>query len=474
MKARYNKGFVFLLIQCISISACFGQQSQIRTRLDWRTFAQDPSRLNAFKRAINELKHRSSVDRQDPTGWIYQANIHDTTDTMPNNAPPPEDWQGCEHHTSHFLTWHRGYLYYFEQILRQASGDDSLNLPYWAWDSPTERTLPAEFRDQAHHPDLWVDGRNLNDPKKVLPKEVGPGAAFREDTFLPKSFVHAGFSSALENPPHDTVHVITGGLMRSTTTAARDPVFWLHHCNIDRLWEKWKAGTNHSDPPSSQWGNPTFSYRDRDGHLIHKTASEVEDAHALGYQYADQSPVLSGAPIVLAQGPNAVPLNLAPTVQAKTLGSGPGQVVVADAPKTIGLDAPSLKVNDAVNAAAPQSSSLIALALRKLQQGVDSSVIYRVYVHAKSKPFDATTAVHVGTVVLFDSGHSKHGNSDFTFNVTDAVRKIVSEAGKDNSGIAVTLVPTSGDVDAKPAPPSANSKLTIEKIELETVKPGGQ
>lgn len=36
------------------------------------------------------------------------------------------------------------------------------------------------------------------------------------------------------------VHVWVGGEMGAPSSAANDPVFWLHHCNVDRLWDVWQ------------------------------------------------------------------------------------------------------------------------------------------------------------------------------------------------------------------------------------------
>jgi tyrosinase len=45
---------------------------------------------------------------------------------------------------------------------------------------------------------------------------------------------------SLENI-HDSIHGAFGGYMGSFDTSAFDPVFWLHHCNIDRLAAIWQA-----------------------------------------------------------------------------------------------------------------------------------------------------------------------------------------------------------------------------------------
>ena len=38
---------------------------------------------------------------------------------------------------------------------------------------------------------------------------------------------------------HNRVHIYTGGTMLDVPTASNDPLFFLHHCNIDRLYEQW-------------------------------------------------------------------------------------------------------------------------------------------------------------------------------------------------------------------------------------------
>jgi tyrosinase len=44
-----------------------------------------------------------------------------------------------------------------------------------------------------------------------------------------------------ESQMHNGVHVWVGGMMGSVPPAPNDPVFWLHHCNIDRIWALWQV-----------------------------------------------------------------------------------------------------------------------------------------------------------------------------------------------------------------------------------------
>jgi tyrosinase len=55
------------------------------------------------------------------------------------------------------------------------------------------------------------------------------------------------FEPFLEDGPHGDVHVFVGGNMISADSP-NDPVFWLHHCNVDRLWSEWQAMHPSADP----------------------------------------------------------------------------------------------------------------------------------------------------------------------------------------------------------------------------------
>jgi tyrosinase len=73
-----------------------------------------------------------------------------------------------------------------------------------------------------------------------------------------------------------------------------DPIFWLHHCNIDRLWAEWNApplgNPNTADP---DWLDFEFTqdFVDRNGDPAPIKVSATEDTTALGYVY-DTVPAL--------------------------------------------------------------------------------------------------------------------------------------------------------------------------------------
>ncbi|WP_442869378.1 tyrosinase family protein [Bradyrhizobium sp. CCBAU 11430] len=61
------------------------------------------------------------------------------------------------------------------------------------------------------------------------------------------------FSVPLELDPHGAVHDLVGGDMGNIRASAKDPVFWVHHANIDRLWTVWTKMAGHTNPNDTRW-----------------------------------------------------------------------------------------------------------------------------------------------------------------------------------------------------------------------------
>src|SRR5919112_1401548 len=233
------------------------------------SLSPDGPEIAALRAGVAEMQSRDPLD---PTSWIYQANIHGAPRDPDPNAPPPlPTWNQCQHQSFFFLSWHRMYLYYFERILRAASGSPELALPYWDYANTVHRVLPISFREPADASKnaLYVQERdqaaNLGGP---LPEPfVQHRRAFRLINFTastsqlsfggPRVSAPQHFGTreqrvgALENEPHNNIHGLVGGRdgwMSNPNTAARDPIFWLHHSNIDRLWERWLEQGGRENP----------------------------------------------------------------------------------------------------------------------------------------------------------------------------------------------------------------------------------
>ncbi len=72
---------------------------------------------------------------------------------------------------------------------------------------------------------------------------------------------------------HNSVHLWVGGLYgkgknqqtgtMTLNTSPNDPIFWLHHANIDRLWESWMAINGRVYEPTGGWPRPGQNLNNR-------------------------------------------------------------------------------------------------------------------------------------------------------------------------------------------------------------------
>jgi tyrosinase len=162
-----------------------------------------------------------------------------------------------------FLAWHRQFLLRFEQRLQEA--DPAVSVPYWDW--VTHPEIPPVLAD----PGLlrsWSVTRDQFDASQ-LPSRRLVQAVLAESGF-------SGFQSALEGI-HGGAHNAVGGDM-GTARSPNDPLFWLHHANVDRLWARWQRTPQASDPP-----NRDETLRPRP--LFGIKVSSVLKTSKLGYRY---------------------------------------------------------------------------------------------------------------------------------------------------------------------------------------------
>lgn len=207
------------------------QAAGLPVRLEWQQFKLTPQ-YGPFLSAIAAM--RANTNANDRSSLQFWADVH---------------LHQCPHGAPYFISWHRGYLFYFEQQLRLISGDPKLNVPYW--DYYSYATLPAEFTNPASSNPLYVPRMSANVHSALDLAPFAPGVFnFQHGT------VNA-FEPKLEDV-HNPIHDLIGGVM-STMLSPLDPIFYLHHGNIDRLTHAWAYPDGKGIPFSAWPYSPTNS-----------------------------------------------------------------------------------------------------------------------------------------------------------------------------------------------------------------------
>lgn len=286
----------------------------MKVRKDVYKLPEGDKTLEWYGKAIAEMKKR---DASDPTSWAFQGAIHgfgldkDNSDQYKywhGYAPFPEErevlgfWQQCQHQTWFFLPWHRMYLAYFEQIVGQTiidlGGPKDWALPFWNYSdksNPDRLNIPPSFTSPAESDNpLWLTGRvNTVDADSTTLEKL-------DIDFFTSRAGHTGFGGditpfshggdwsfgGLEDLPHNHIHVDIEGAMIDPATAALDPIFWLHHANIDRLWQVWLNKGN-QNPTNPEWLNFAFNFHDKNKETASMTPRDVLDTTKVltGYTY---------------------------------------------------------------------------------------------------------------------------------------------------------------------------------------------
>jgi len=460
----------------------------MRTRRDaWKLPASDLT-LEWYGKAVAAMR---ALPRSNPGGWDYQAAVHGVgvLPTVQNGF-----WAECQHGSSFFLPWHRMYLLHFERIVAAAveklGGPKDWALPYWNYEDPAHRALPIAFRrqslaDGSPNP-LFVAQRSAgaNAGQTVLtPKDVdlarclkAPGTTSPGGFFggaAPAHFGNAG--GELELTPHNTVHVAVGrpnGLMIDPDFAALDPIFWLHHANIDRLWEVWlRRDPTHRNPTSAYWltGVP-FQFHDATGGVVTMRTLDVLSlaAPVLDYTYEDLTD-----PLTQLQG-FVVPAAPPPSGAADLVGATTTAVHLTDHVEHVAVPTPvspaafrRAGAPDAFVAPGAPASQLVQQVTLVLDNVTSDATgpTYDVYVNV---PTAADPTQHedrfVGRVALFGIKQASdpaglHGGSGQTIalDITALYHRLDDAKEIDPSNLRVSFVPIE---------PEPGTKVTVGRVSL--------
>jgi tyrosinase len=424
--------------------------------------AGDPT-LTAYAEGVRAMKARSATD---PTSWAYQAAIHGT------HASPLEPlWNQCRHGTWYFVAWHRMFVYYFERIVRAAivelGGPADWALPYWDYGRNGEYAkLPNAFREPADASNpLYVQQRvpAINAGGELSPRVTTDTFARSRPHFTGATEFGGGITSPvrefwkqtgrLEATPHNDVHAAIGGeegWMNDPEQAAEDPIFWLHHTNIDRIWALW-ISEGHTNPTDNRWTEQRFEFYDVTGLIASKSPAEVLDTVAdLGYTY-DQ---LSGA-----QAPPPSPVKIAIEPQATVPPPKPPEPhLVGATAETVTLVGNTAHIPVAIDARARDealahivepSHRRIFLNIEDVEADRNPGSVYGIYVNAPPKAsLDELALHHAGNLSFFGIERARDPRDDehahglrVSMDITELVEQLKARGQWDDGHLQVTLHP---------------------------------
>ncbi|CAN0909161.1 Aureusidin synthase [Linum grandiflorum] len=273
----------------------------------------DKDSIAKYEKAVALMR---SLPYSDPRSYTRQANLHCqycTGSFLQENSELPVR----VHKTWIFFPWHRMLLYFHERILGSLIGDDTFAIPFWPWDLPEGMTLPAfylngsfknEQRDPTHYPPAVADldfqlaeggstpGEQVELNLALMYNQMVSGAKTAElfmgcayktgeggDCFGP---------GTMERAPHNTIHKWVGSAFHTGRedmgvfySAARDPSFYAHHSNIDRLWEVWMA--THPEMNDPEFLDSTMYFYDEKLRLNRIRFRDVMEMDKLRYRYED-------------------------------------------------------------------------------------------------------------------------------------------------------------------------------------------
>ncbi len=480
--------------------------------------------------------HGEYIARTTFPGWrTLPSPPHVPTSPLPPAAVSKEFWNQCQHQSWFFLPWHRGYLMAFEAQVRadvvRLGGPATWTLPYWNYLGPAnENTIPPAFTaaklpDGSANP-LLVKARYGPDgdgtvfvPGRARPHTGDPNlvmGAVTDDAVTNNLFTgsnavtpppgfggpqtgfshNGGTSGNLENNPHNIVHVYVGGgavsgpegLMTDPGMAALDPIFYLHHANIDRLWAVWNQNPANKNPAVAKWlkgpaasGGRKFVMPKPDGTSWVYTPEEVADLHALHYTYdnlaappsvpsgrlfADRLAVL-GATAASLSAADAAPVSADQNVELVGASQAPVPLTGTGARTSVRLDPAARRKVSASLAAASDVSipDRTYLHLENVRGNYDAAVL-SVYINL---PEGARPSEHpellAGSVGLFglrrasevDGDHAGAG-LDFIIEITKITDRLHMQRALDVDSLQVSVIPHN--------PIPAASPITIGRVSI--------
>lgn len=440
-----------------------------------------------YAEAVKALHDFSLPDGNN--GWRNQALIH---------------LKFCPHGEDDFCAWHRHYISVFETICGELIGKPDFALAYWDWTSNNGRLPSPFFLDGPLNVEYWGDPSDATAPNwangwhvntsgtrgitEVIGLQSDPvrGGSFTSENInrILRSSQFKIFQGRLEGSPHNNGHVVTGsgdGHMGDGMSPL-DPAFWLHHCNIDRIWAEWQFAGN---------GTPDI-VKDYSGQFVgtnggvlsgNFTANSARNLASMNVTY-DTLPVLDPAQDMRVS-------MLQSALDSSDIRGISSKVIIK--PQVIGASGGllaartfipadlTIEVDDFVSAVfspraflSPQTSNRNTAAIEDSRilarlsgikgRGDVSKIIFNVFINCPYlSPETPSNDPYYADTFSFFMPLTDHHEAEVIVDITEPLRKQAGEGRIDTSDIKVQLmpIPSSIDVDL-----SEETSISVSSIEI--------
>lgn len=339
--------------------AITGATGGVSPRLEIRDLANNADQFNLFVLAIQRFQSKAQDGK---LSWYQVSGIHGRPYVNWDGVGPYQSnpwWPGyCPHSSNIFGTWHRPYIALYEQLMIQYANEvigeikdaatktryqkavGTLRFPFWDWAKQTSTgIMPPQVTSTTIRVTFPQNGTTANIPNplysyrfQAVPNKDFDGSYVNSQQTTRLSNVEANLRASYTsrrntlltlfstNQPynnfstdangntapnlegiHNGVHVDVGGYMNQIAYSAFDPIFAMHHCNVDRaiaIWQKlypssWVtsavqgAGTRTLAPFTNADSSTDLKPFHRDTSGTFWNSDSVRQTTALGYTYPD-------------------------------------------------------------------------------------------------------------------------------------------------------------------------------------------
>lgn len=490
-------------------------------RMSATEFAKDPAKVSALQKGLEKMRANNNAPPLSPefrTSFNYWANTHGYFGTGTHatnkdtylkgrmsgcleensqalcdsyykhiqNSPVPNDgftdevWGTCQHGNLNFLPWHRMMLYFYERTVRKYVGQD-YSLPYWDYYQEKAANgkglaLPQLVRGKQAgtlYDQFRTPGLNAN-ISAIDPDNASAAQAFKWDNFT-------DFSNQLQSQPHGVMHCAVGKNcvlpdMGFVPIAGLDPVFYMHHANIDRLWQCWLNKKANGQPITLEWakknlGMPDswydtrYTFADENGNKVTMTIADVFTPGKIPVRYTNENACKVEATVMSSKGAekaNLFKMNHKPVSSNKSIKLMGVTQKVALAPQTA-----SFLENSSQLTQTKLSSGQTYLILDNVQMIGNPNLTYKIYLSPKNKPDQKIYVATINYFGVLDHDHGGHPGhiGQLVYQVSDQVKQL----GMAAEDLEVQFVTTDLTLDQVKEKVSSQG-LSISQVRLETSK----